>query len=178
MKLNLFSIPIYIDDIDCSKINIVSKNFEKTWMSETKSSHNFKNDLDNESLKYLYEKIWDLLKGDFNNNFKIILTNIWENHYIKEDYQEPHCHPQSHFSFIIYKKTNQSKTVFQSPNETTILGYYPKTIFKITNMFSTRFKPSLKSNQIILFPSFLQHFVLKQSDATTIAGNLNIENME
>ena len=93
MKLNLFSIPIFIEDIDCSKINIVSKSFEKTWMSETKSSHNFKNDLDNESLKYLYKKIWDLLKGDFNNNFKIILTNIWENHYIKEDYQELHCHP-------------------------------------------------------------------------------------
>jgi hypothetical protein len=178
MKLNLFSVPIYIDTIDCSKINVVSKSFEKTWMSKTKSSHNFKNDLDKTSFEYLCEKIWNLLKEDFKNNIKIILTDIWENYYVKEDYQETHCHPQAHFSFIIYKKTNQSKTVFQSPNETTVLGYYPKDIFEMTNIFSTRFQPSLKSNQIILFPSFLQHFVLKQSNTISIAGNLKIEKIE
>ena len=57
MKLNIFSIPLYIANIDINKINLVNEKFEETWLSETSSSHNFKNTLDNNnSTNYLLLK--------------------------------------------------------------------------------------------------------------------------
>ena len=54
MRLDLFSIPIFIDNIDTSKINLTNKNFEKTWNSQTPSSFNFENTLDEDSFNYLF----------------------------------------------------------------------------------------------------------------------------
>ena len=42
MKLEIFKTPIYIDNIDCKKINLQNINFKKTWLSETESSFKFK----------------------------------------------------------------------------------------------------------------------------------------
>ena len=56
MKLNIFSIPLYIANIDINKKNLINEKFEETWLSETSSSHNFKNTLDNNSINYLLQK--------------------------------------------------------------------------------------------------------------------------
>ena len=49
MKLDLFSVPIFIENINTSKINVNNINFEKTWNSQTISSFNFANTINNES---------------------------------------------------------------------------------------------------------------------------------
>ena len=88
MKLNIFSIPLYIANIDINKINLVNEKFEETWLSETSSSHNFKNTLDNNSINYLLQKIGSLLSEDIKGKFKINLTSIWQNNYKENDFQE------------------------------------------------------------------------------------------
>ena len=175
MKINLFSIPIYIDNIDCSKIKINSEDYKKIWFSETLSSHGENNFLENSSLNLILNKIWNLISKDFHGKFKINLTSIWQNKYIDSDYQESHCHPQSHFSFVIYKKIDTSKTVFESPIHSLIQGFYPAKILKKMNILEQHFRPACRQDQIIVFPSFLTHFVLKNSGSETISGNIILE---
>jgi hypothetical protein len=41
--------------------------------------------------------------------------------------------------------------------------------------FKTQFSPKLRENQIIIFPSFLEHMVKKTTEeGSTIAGNISI----
>lgn len=112
MKLNIFPIPIYIGNIETDKIIISNKGFEKTWLSETESSHNFLNKIEDSSWAYLQTIIADLLKEDFNFSYELTLKSIWENQYKASDFQENHIHTGSHFSFIIYKEIEKSNTVF------------------------------------------------------------------
>ena len=173
MKVNLFQIPIFIGNIDCSKIILESDGLEKTWNSQTLSSHNFPIKMSKDSLDYLLEKIWNLIQSEFKTDFKIKLHSIWENFYKENDYQEKHIHPGSHFSFIIYKDIDESKTVFFNPNSNLILSFY---LGLMNNMYlgDLSFKPECRKNQIIVFPSFLEHLVLKHSNSVTISGNIQI----
>jgi len=81
MKINLFQIPIFIGNIDCSKIILKSEGVEKTWNSQTLSSHNFSIKMSKDSLDYLLKKIWMLIQSEFKTDFKIKLHSIWENFY-------------------------------------------------------------------------------------------------
>jgi len=175
MKLDLFSVPIFIDDIDSSKININNINFEKTWNSQTYSSFNFTNIIDNESAHYLLKIIASCISPFFNKSLKIEILNIWENRYEKNDFQDKHMHPQSHFSFIIYKKVEEGKTIFFNPAINLIESYYPAPyFFDSTNFFELEFMPKCKNNQIVIFPSFLEHMVQKNNNSVTISGNIII----
>lgn len=174
MKVNLFETHIYVDNIDCSKINLENENFKKTWDSETYSSHLFQNKLDEDSQSYLINKIGNLLEGQILKDFKISITSIWQNNYIKDDFQEKHMHPDSHFSFIIYKKIEESKTVFYHPVQDLISCMYPSEFFLKTSFFKLNFETKCRENQIVLFPSYLKHMVKKNSNSTTISGNILI----
>ena len=151
MKLNIFSIPLYIANIDINKINLVNEKFEETWLSETSSSHNFKNTLDNNSINYLLQKIGSLLSEDIKGKFKINLTSIWQNNYKENDFQERHTHAGSHFSFIIFKKIDESRTVFLNPIEDLITSYYNGSNL---NIFEQVYTPECRQGQIILFLVF------------------------
>ena len=174
MKINLFESHIYIDNIDCSKINLKNENFKKTWDSETYSSNLFQNKLDENSQSYLINKIGNLLESQILKDFKISITGIWQNDYIKDDFQEKHMHPDSHFSFIIYKKIEESKTVFYHPVQDLIACMYPTEFLQKTNFFNAKFETKCRENQIVLFPSYLKHMVKKNSNSTTISGNILI----
>ena len=41
-------------------------------------------------------------------------------------------------------------------------------------MFYRNFTPQLKTGQIIIFPSYVEHMVNKNSDQVTISGNLDL----
>ena len=104
MKLNLFSIPVYIGNIDVNKIIIENKGFKKNWYSETESSYSYQNIIDQKSGEYILEVINSLMGSDLPPHKTYKLLNIWENKYGSGDFQERHVHAQSHFSFVIYKK--------------------------------------------------------------------------
>jgi len=174
MIVDLFKIPIFIGNIDVNKINLKNQNFYKTWVSQTNSSYkeSFENvsKMSKESIKYLMETIVKILQEKINYPFELKLYNIWENHYINNDYQEPHIHSNSDFSFIIYKDVKQGKTVFLNPIRNYLLFYK-----NISHMFEENIMPKCKTGHIVIFPRFLEHMVLKSSKQKTISGNLGFK---
>ena len=170
MKVDLFSVPLLIGDIDCKKIKVKNEKFISKWESVSKTSFGQKNLMTRDSLNYLLNTISDLVKETVDKNFILEMVDFWENHYEKNDYQESHIHAGCDLSFIIYKKINKSKTVFIHPVKNLIQSFYPKGGF-----LNTEYKTSFKKNTIIVFPSFLEHCVLKHtSKAITLAGNLKL----
>ena len=177
MQLNIFSTPIFINNIDSSKIILNIKNLDPTWDSEVTTSFHDKNCVvEEKSFIYLYSIIGESLSDFINTNFKIKLLNIWQNNYINNDFQENHIHPSSDFSFVIYKETEESKTIFFSPNNYLMQCFYQNGY--LDKYFKTKFIPKLRKDQIIIFPSYLEHMVKKNSNSITISGNIKIESYE
>ena len=176
MKLNLFSIPIYISNIDLDKIKLFNQKFEKKWLSETHSSHDVENlSIDPENAKYLLECISKLISKDIITGHSLELVNIWENHYKENDFQEKHDHPFSHFSFIVYKDIDKSHTVFFNPSIKAITSYYPPEILDSFNGLDEHFRPECRKGQLLVFPSFVDHMVKRHSNSITISGNLLVK---
>jgi len=175
MKLNLFSIPIYISNIDVDKIKIKNTKVKSQWLSETESSHGYLNEIGEESKAHILQTIVKLLNYDIHKPYELALTSVWQNNYKDNDYQERHSHPGSHFSFIIYKKIKKSNTVFFNPSCQLMESYYDKTFLLDLSLFDSIFKVECRQGQIVVFPSFLEHMVLKHSDSVTIAGNTIIK---
>jgi len=175
MRFNIFSIPIWIGNIDANNIKIKETEVKKTFGSEVKTSILSSNNMsiDKNSLSYLYNTIVRILDKENLPSYQLTLQNIWENYYEESDFQENHIHARSDLSFIIYKKVNESNTVFVSPSAKMLDIFYS---CKSKNTFfgPPSFKPECRENQIIIFPSFLEHYVKKTSNAITIAGNLNL----
>ena len=174
MIVDLFKIPIFIGKIDVKKIDLINSNFKKTWISETystwhESSKNVSN-MKKENFNYLLDIIGEILEEKIKYPFELNLTNIWENNYISDDFQEPHIHPDSDFSFIIYKDVKEGKTAFLNPIRNFLMIYG-----NISHMFDVTFMPKCKTGQIVIFPSFLEHMVLKSSNQKTISGNLSFK---
>jgi len=53
MKLNIFSIPVFISYIDSSKIDLSSDKLDKKWMSETLTSFGNENKISKENIDYI-----------------------------------------------------------------------------------------------------------------------------
>jgi hypothetical protein len=168
MKINLFSIPIHVTNIDVNKITLISEEFRKEWVSNTNSSYGFKNKLKSDSYDYLMQTICELLSGHVKGKTELELQNIWENRYEDNDFQENHIHTGSHFSFIIYVKGKESKTTFFAPHKYLIEAFYDNQFYP--NSYESECRPG----QIIVFPSFLEHMVRKNSDTVTYAGNIKM----
>lgn len=169
MKTNIFPIPIFKSKIDLKKVKLINKGFERTFISNNLTSHNYRNTLDKDSEIYLLSTIAKLLEEQFTKKFSIKLLSIWENVYKKEDYQEPHMHSHSSFSFIIYKDIKKVNTLFIHP-----CRYLLESFYKF-ELFYKYYSPECKKGDLILFPSFLEHMVKKHSNSKTIAGNIWFE---
>jgi len=168
MYQSVFSTPIWIKDVDPKKLNLVSKNFKKTWLSDTLSSFSQNKDdnlVDSVGGQYLKNKIIECLK-DFNIN-DCAVTQIWRNIY-KNDFQERHMHANSCFSFTIYEKLKKPQTIFYHPAHDMI---YATGVEKYISHYLT---PEVKQNQMIIFPSYLEHMVKKTNNAITISGNIDV----
>jgi hypothetical protein len=170
MQLNIFNIPVFIENIDCNKLKFNEALFQETWESKTQSTFESGNHfLNKESSDYLLSIIAEMLYPELKKKFTINLQRIWINRYSKNDYQEEHTHKLSHFSFIIYSKVEQSNTVFLSAYREIVEAY------DMSELFETKYQFPCRSNQIILFPSFLRHRVKKLNcDYETISGNITL----
>jgi|TARA_Y100001938_G_scaffold148032_1_gene230637 hypothetical protein len=174
VQIDLFSIPIWIGNIDCSKIIIEHDEPVQTFGSEIGSTHKVNNNIHPESLSYLYQIISKNIEQSIGSSFELKLDHIWVNYYKGVDFQESHAHSGSEICFIIYKKIRESNTVFKNPNNITLGSYYVGKK-RLQDIFGSQdFKPECRENQILIFPAFLEHYVKKTSDAITIAGNLFI----
>jgi len=167
MKLELFSVPLFIGNINLKKIKLTAE-MGSAFIAGTPSSRFAKNTLDPKGGSYLLWVIAELLKENY-QYFTINLASIWRNKYLNNDFQEPHVHLNSQFSFIIYEEVNIPHTIFFNPAKYLIEATLGTKDFVIT------FTPDVKKGQIIVFPSYVEHMVNKNSDQVTISGNIGFK---
>ena len=166
---NIFTNYIATKNLDLSNFKVVGKKFIETFESGLKTSL-FGNTLfDKNSINYLNVQLTEILSyllKPYCKNFVFNVSDIWINKYAEKDYQGSHVHP-SDFSFIIYYKVDKSHTVFNSP---------VKKLIESSNntFFKSDYEPNLKQGDIIVFPSYLEHWVKPNSNNITIAGNIKI----
>jgi|TARA_R100001460_G_scaffold4404_1_gene12569 hypothetical protein len=166
---NIFLNLVGIKNLNLINFKAVGKNFKETFESNVETSLNGITLFDKNSINYLNIELRDILSSllkPYCNNFIFNVNGIWINKYKDKDYQGTHIHP-SDFSFIIYYKINKSHTVFNSPVKNLLEMFNSKIFFK-------HYEPELKEGDIIVFPSYLEHWVKPNSNNITIAGNIKI----
>lgn len=173
MKKELFSTPIFIDKVDLSKIEITETPYDPTWLSGVESNYHNNPMMHPDTYDHLAEVIERNLKetGKYKNPR---IVNIWRNKYTSKDVQEVHIHAGAQWSFIIYETVERSNTVFLNPSWKMIDIYYGTDV----KAFPFNWKPEVKPGTIIIFPSYLEHYVLPGNEGSTIAGNVALEYIE
>lgn len=173
MKKELFSTPIFIDKVDLSKIEITETPYDPTWLSGVESNYHNNPMMHPNTYDHLAEVIERNLKetGKYKNPR---IVNIWRNKYTSKDVQEVHIHAGAQWSFIIYETVERSNTVFLNPSWKMIDIYYGTDV----KAFPFNWKPEVEPGTIIIFPSYLEHYVLPGNEGSTIAGNVALEYIE
>ena len=166
---NIFHTCVAFKNLDLSKLKIVGNLFKKTFESGVNTTLENETLFNKSSINYLNIEITSILAGllkPFCKTFVFNVSSIWINRYDDKDYQGSHVHP-SDFSFIIYYKTNKSYTVFNSPF---------KKLLEISNskIHQREYEPKLNNGDMIIFPSYLEHWVRPNSENTTVSGNIKI----
>ena len=169
MKLELFSVPLFIGNVDLKKIKL-DATMGEAWVSKTPSSFKKRNIIDPESEDYLLSVIAELLREKY-QYFSVGFTEIWRNRYVDNDFQEPHIHAGSKFSFILYEKVITPHTIFYNPAKYLISA----TLGDNQDCVLQKFIPSVRAGQIIVFPAYVEHMVNRNSDQVTISGNLDFK---
>jgi hypothetical protein len=166
---SLFPNLIAIKNLDLSNLKIKGKNFKKTFESSIETTLEGNTLFDKNSINYLNIELTNILSyllKPYCKTFVFNVSDVWINKYSKNDYQAGHVHP-SDFSFIIYYKVNKSYTVFNSPVKNLLDSVNNK-------IFKRDYEPDLKQGDIIIFPSYLEHWVRPNSNNITAAGNIKI----
>jgi hypothetical protein len=171
MKVELFPIPVFFDQVDLTRIKMTDTAYEPTFFSDVKSNYLHQPQLEPTSYDYLAEIIERNLK-ETGQYIDPQITAIWRNVYNETNTQEVHIHANSQWSFIIYETVEYSRTVFLNPawkQVETTMGY------NAVDYFQTFWRPKLDPGSILIFPSYLEHYVLAGNNGTTIAGNVNLK---
>lgn len=169
MKLDLFSIPIFIDKVDLDKISISDEPTTEMWLSGVQSTMGKQHIISDDTIGHLIDIFRRNLGELVGPNARF--GQIWRNKYTKHDWQDIHIHPHCQWSFIIYENVQQSKTVFMNPNYKDIQNHMGMNL----QGFPSDFRPQLTTGDIIIFPSFLEHFVMPGNEGSTISGNLYMD---
>ncbi len=167
----IFAIPIFEDKVDLDIFKIAEEppeDLQPTWDSGVKTTFNTKLELTQPVWEHLGEIIGRNLGpvGLMGNEPNI--GHVWRNRYGEHDYQDPHIHPNSQWSFIVYETVERSRTCFFNPS----MGMIQNQLGNCHGAFPLDYKPDLKKGDIIIFPSFLMHSVNSGQVGTTISGNI------
>ena len=95
MRKDLFSIPIFEDVVDLSKIHIESDDYGSTWDSDVKTSFGTDHKISDETWQHLNEVVSRNINQIPCSYENARIDGIWRNVYTKTDYQDPHIHPHS-----------------------------------------------------------------------------------
>jgi hypothetical protein len=167
-----FGIPFFVDKVDLEKLHSFNNNFESYWPSQTPTTFHLNNEVPKPVTDYIVDKLMANI-GHINPTLIPYSIHIWRNKYTEKDYQDVHIHPQSHWSFIIYETVSKSRTVFCNPAKNLILNQFDC----YDQVCPEELKPELEHGDMIIFPSFVEHYVERGGSGITISGNLRmIEN--
>ena len=198
-KISLFPITIFktkVDNNDQLKkllsSNIIQNsqhlNIPDNWFTN-KLKTSFKNEpkgmelfnKDSHYLKILTEKYSICINKIFDKEFLIDITKVWYNVYTDGEYQEEHDHfngpfNQTHFSCIHFLSFNSEEhypPVFCDP----ISQLRSLSLEFESNDYRTKYIPEIEEGDLLMFPSYLNHFVLpcKKTNYPRITISFNIE---
>ena len=168
MKHEFFTVPIFTDKVDLDKIKIVDKDQQPTFRSGVMTSLRCEKEVSHETMEHLTEIIKRNIDSLGVKYGHFGIEEIWRNTYTNQDFQDPHIHCYSQWSFIIYEDVDISRTVFLNPYrfrvETQMAMY--------DQYFCMYLRPELHNGDIIIFPSFVEHYVLSGGTGSTISGNV------
>ena len=167
----IFGIPIFEDKVDLDIFQIPdepAEDLQPTWDSQLQTTFNTKLELP--------QPVWEHLGEIIGNNLGPVglmglephIGHVWRNRYRETDYQDPHIHPNSQWSFIVYETVENSRTSFFNPS----MGLIQNQLGNCSGAFPLDYKPQLKKGDIIIFPSFLMHSVNSGQVGTTVSGNV------
>jgi uncharacterized protein (TIGR02466 family) len=130
-------------------------------------------DTDLNKLKFQCREICQEISNSWNLNKTLKIKNVWANINRENNFNYPHFHPQSLFSGVYYVKTeeNSGDLVIKRPD---IQEHYIDEAD--TEYTQKHFNISPKNGQLIIFPSYLNHFVeqnLSTSYRISIAMNFD-----
>ena len=118
----------------------------------------------------VHEYYQKYLSRFFDKFVRLDLSDIWFNYYSNGEYQEPHhhVHPnmkgKTHFSCIHYLKYDpevHQPVTFLDP----LMLIRSHSLEMDSNYYSERYSPEIREGSLLMFPSYLEHFV-KKSDST------------
>ena len=171
MRHDIFSLPVFIDTVDLTKIEIGNPPIEKTWLSDTPSTFTQNYEIPETTYEYLAEIIGRNLGPENLIGKNPRIGKLWRNVYTETDWQDIHIHPHCTWSFIIYEDVEESRTVFMNPNFKDIQNHLSPNLPD----FPLDFRPILHKGDMIIFPSFLMHFVRPGKTGSTISGNIYMD---
>ena len=160
MITNIFPIPVYKTTVK-NKINKKDMSKYKIRKNEFNSITNYKNVLkDFPKLKKEIERhLNDYLKMVYNpsTNVKVYITESWLNFTEKGETHHRHNHPNSFISGVYYVSADEELDRINFLNDRKgALEIVPK---QYNDWNCTSYYFGIKSQDIILFPSSLEHFV-------------------
>ena len=167
----IFGIPIFEDTVNLDIFKIPdepAEDLQPTWDSQLQTTFNTKLELP--------QPVWEHLGEIIGNNLGPVglmglephIGHVWRNRYREHDYQDPHIHPHSQWTFIVYETVENSRTSFFNPS----MGLIQNQLGNCSGAFPLDYKPQLKKGDIIIFPSFLMHSVNSGQVGTTVSGNV------
>ncbi len=167
----MFPIPCFIEPIDVEKINFKEPDLEygSSFLSKTQTTQ-WRDKLTDLSYLYLYSEIEKCINQFSTDPF--FISQVWRNKYEKTDWQEPHIHSGlCQWSFIIYASVKEGKTVFMHPSRKDMMNQWEV----YSDVLQMDFIPKVPSKHIIIFPSWIEHFVTSGNEGTTISGNIHLQ---
>jgi hypothetical protein len=171
---SLFGFPYCVKDVDANKIDI-QYTPNRIWLSDTLSSYRGVTNTNQSSISYLMEELKKFTNSVVTCEHDLKLISFWANEYYKKDFQEPHLHGNSDFSFVIFKKIGRSSgLVFFSPAYDLIQS---NTFWSSRKEVEDTVECSAKEGQIVIFPSILRHMALPSNEEEvriTYSGNVQV----
>jgi uncharacterized protein (TIGR02466 family) len=179
----IFPTPIYISKIDRElskkELSFIDKTKLDTYNNEGNTTSNDNHILNNKAFKDLKDEL-DLRVKDYfdkvispSNNITPYITQSWLNYTETNQYHHKHSHPNSLVSGVFYINCHEEhdKIKFFNDKYSTI-----KPEVKDWNIWNSEtWWFSVKTGDIILFPSSLTHMVeTKQGDNTRISLAFNV----
>ena len=161
----IFAAPFFIEPINLDEINLMSEDFQPTFLSDCPTTLGHDKFTD-ESYEYVKGLIAECVQQFIPDDF--VIGQVWRNKYEKHDWQDPHIHSGAQWSFIIVESVDHSRTVFMNPSRKLIMNQWAM----YGTAISMDFIPNVPAGNIIIFPSRIEHFVTSGGEGTTISGNI------
>jgi len=175
-RIDLFPVSYYKGTVqDNEKLKkivlpIVEKTVDKCKTPEGWLTTNIKTSFDNEKVSNELANCQDLkcqyfnvIKGFFDDKFRLEIDDIWYNSYTKGEYQEAHNHcgdalAPTHFAcvhFLSYNPNIHSPLTFIDPIDT----IRHLSINMKSERYEDRHQPNVKEGDVVMFPAYLKHEV-------------------